>query len=146
MPKTYHDLQPYFNDAVAFFGTMNCRSADGDTCVYLNTSTKDRCIIGQFLPQGHDAEVFEGNVEDVILQYEDLIGIAIPYAHNGLEFANHLQAIHDDKDNWLVTVEDGYLVDHGFIGWKSLAALADRYGLEYTQPVHHVEVSETVGV
>lgn len=141
LPMRYTDLQSYFNDAVAYLSTMTQRSYDSTTgrCAYHEPSTNNRCIVGHFIPDGHDALRACGTIKSVVHHNPDLIGVAVPSCRNGVEFAYKLQLIHDAWFNWGASGFSG-------LGWDAVKCLANNYNLTFTQPDLDVDkLKEDIG-
>ena len=100
-------------------------SKDFDQCLYL-TSDGLKCVVGSFLPHGHEAQDAGGDVEDLALHYPELKGVAWP--ESDINLADQLQSIHDADKNWS---EDGFNNN----GERELENLANRKGLTYTKPI-----------
>ena len=91
--------QQFFNQVMLSLAAKErpCMNSSGH-CVYENDSG-EHCAIGDFIPEGHPAMKYEGNVDelynDLSWLYDDLKGIIFPDTANGLYLARQLQQFHD---------------------------------------------------
>jgi len=60
------------------------------TCRYL-TESGNKCVIGCFIPDGHEGQNFVGSVDKLIAKYPDLADSMPLFFY----FLGHLQLIHD---------------------------------------------------
>lgn len=87
-------------------------------CAYLN-SKGQKCAIGIFIPDGHEAQLARKTVYNLLLEYPDLQNILGPVTDNRrYQFLTDLQQLHDNyrfnNQSWFST----------------LTSFANRYNLE----------------
>ena len=88
-------------------------------CSYL-TDSGIKCAVGIFIPEGHDAQKFEGDVFSLLFQYEKDEVINWMYKHKDLLYK--LQSIHDLTSLWDETK---------FIGIDSFKDVCKDFGLKF---------------
>ena len=114
--------QEYFDKSVDHLRTQGKQAYDGNSCLYLMPNGL-KCVVGSFIPDGHDAQKFPNDFDDLMDEFPDLEGIAWP--KDNPDIASILQSIHDSGRHWS---------DHGFTdsGERRLANLAEDMNLIYT--------------
>lgn len=91
-------------------------------CLYL-APDGNKCVVGIFIPDGHPAQEFEGDVSNLLDQFDDLPKWF--YDDRMERLMSDLQGIHDSEKSW--SGEN----NKKFIGHEMMKATADIYQLEY---------------
>lgn len=130
--------QDYFSQTVEYLRGQATKAAiAGDACLY-RTVDGNACAVGWWVPDEMKPADFEGSV-DVLLNYINLMGIAVPDTETGVELAGQLQRLHDDAvecgDN---TLGAGYRLPSGGglseAGEARAREIAEGFGLMYSPP------------
>jgi hypothetical protein len=91
-------MQQYFTETVTYLRTQQRCVGDSGACTYLNASG-NRCAVGYWLPDGHEALSRLGGIRMLADDYPDLAGVAWPDTERGVDLAYKLQDLHDDEGN-----------------------------------------------
>lgn len=124
MTTTELTLQEYFDRAVKHLHSLPRQATNTSTgyCQYL-TDDGLKCIVGAFIPDGHEAQSNKGGVLTLAEDHPDLAGIAWPddTFGSGARMAFELQSdVHDEPNNW---------TRDGFNNPEILLDIAERYDL-----------------
>lgn len=113
------------------FDTVVARLSDGTgqakddlgTCKYLDECTGNKCAVGLFIPDGHDAQNYHGDVEMLVTGYYKGGPNELPaLIYYNVDLLSRLQRVHDTNVNWF---------GNTFIGVGPLKGVADEYNLSY---------------
>jgi hypothetical protein len=118
--------QEIFNRVVEHLSTQKTQSVDlSGQCVYLDPRSGNKCAIGIFIPNGHEAADVIGSVKYLFNDYPDIEKL---FENNSFSLLKDLQDLHDDCRNWN---------ENGFCGWKRCADIALKNNL--TLIIHDLE-------
>ena len=114
------------------FDTVVARLNDGTgqakddlgTCKYLDECTGNKCAVGLFIPDGHDAQNYHGDVFGLVYEYYKGGPNELPaLIYYNVDLLSRLQGVHDGDGNWF---------GNTFTGVGPLKGVADKHNLSYT--------------
>jgi hypothetical protein len=104
-------------------GTGQAKDHTG-ACKYLDKGTGNKCAVGLFIPDGHDAQNYYGDVFGLVYKYKNCGPRELPaLIYYNTELLNKLQLVHDDIGSWF---------GNTFTNVGHLKLVADEYNLSYT--------------
>jgi hypothetical protein len=117
--------QEIFDTVVARLndGTGQAKDHTG-ACKYLEEGTGNKCAVGLFIPDGHDAQNYHGSVSGLVYEYKNCGPRELPaLIYYNVDLLSRLQRVHDATGNWF---------GNTFTGVGPLKGVAGEYNLSYT--------------
>ena len=123
--KTFTSMQDYFNQTIQHLLAQKSKCLNSnDFCAYLNDEG-NKCAIGYWIPEDHEALEFIGTVSGLIAKYPDLKGVVCPQGMEGAELAKYLQYLHDEDEYRLFPSEGTKFTEEGISMIKKICKKFD---------------------